>query len=148
MRSEVVEKYWKDFCDTTNNYDLKYKEAFQFGADPDGLAHLVIEGKKVATCSGFKFFEVGNEEVPKVGDYSIVLNSVDIPVAIIKATKIEILPFNEITEEFALSEGEGDYNYWWKKHEKFFKYYCDEYNVEYKEDMLVVCETFEKVFPV
>ncbi len=148
MNNDVNEKYWKDYCDLIKKYDIKYKEAFQFGVDPDWLGNLVVEGKKVATSSGFKFYEISNEEIPKVNDYSIVLNSVDMPVAIIKVTKVEVVPFNKVSEEFALSEGEGDYNYWWNAHDKFYKQSCKEYNIEYKEDMLVVCETFEKVYPV
>ncbi len=143
---ELVKKFWQEFCDSVGDTTLQYKEAFQFGVDPDKLAYLVMEGEKVATSSGFEFYGISNEEVPKVNDYSIVLNSVDIPVAIIKVTKVDIVPFNEVSEEFAISEGEGDYEFWWNAHVEFFKYMCNENNIEFREDMLVVCETFEKVY--
>ncbi len=143
-----VEKYWEDYCKLVNEPNLKYREAFQFGASPDWLADLVVEGKKVATTSGLIFYDLDDIEIPKVEEYSIVLNSKDEPVAIIKNTKVEIVPFNEVSEEFALSEGEGDFEFWWNAHVEFFESNTKEYNIEYREDMLVVCESFKKVFPL
>lgn len=44
----------------------------------------------------------------------IILNSKDEPFAIIKTVNIKIMPINEVPEEFAFAEGEGDktYQYW------------------------------------
>ncbi len=144
--NDLVSKFWQEYCDSIGDSNLQYKEAFQFGIDPDRLAYLVIDGKKVATTSGYDFYKISNEEVPKVNEYSIVLNSFDMPVAIIKVTNIDIVPLNEVSEEFAFSEGANSYEQWWDAHVEFLKYMCKANNMEFKEDMLVVCETFEKVY--
>lgn len=78
-----------------------------------------MEGKKTATTSWYIFYEIEKEALPKAGDYSIVLNSQGEPVAIIEIQSVKVLPVNEVTEEFALAEGEGGYQYWWDAH-KFF----------------------------
>ncbi len=49
--------------------------------------------------------------LPSVGDYSIILSSEDVPLAIIQTVKVEVLPMNEVSEEFAIAEGEGDRTY-------------------------------------
>ena len=82
--------------------------AWKFGADPDHLAQLVIDGVKTATCSGLIFYEIENEPLPSVGDYSIILSSKDVPLAIIETTEVKTIPMNEVPEDFAVAEGEGD----------------------------------------
>lgn len=121
--------------------------AWQFGGSPDYLAQLVIDGVKKATCSGYVFYELENEPLPTTEDYSVVLNSKDEPVAIIKTVDVQIMPMNEVPEEFAISEGEGDrtYKYWWDAHERFFTKELREIGREFSEDMLLVCERFELV---
>ncbi|QFT87986.1 ASCH domain protein [Bacillus sp. THAF10] len=102
---------------------------------------------KTATCSGHIFYEIENEPLPTVEDYSIILNSKDEPLAIIKTTEVNVLPMNEVSEEFAIAEGEGDrtYRYWKEAHEKFFTKELKDLGLEYSEDMLLVCERFELV---
>lgn len=138
--------FWKEFCDLHKIDQITYKDAFQFGADPDWLADLVLKGKKTATTSGYVFYELENEPLPQAGEYSIVLNSQDEPVAIIKIQSVEVLPMNEVIEEYALAEGVSDYAFWWDAHEKFFKNELKPYNLEFEPNMLVVCERFLKVY--
>ncbi|MER1956662.1 MAG: ASCH domain-containing protein [Solibacillus sp.] len=142
-----IETYWQQFCELEGLQDLRYTEAFQFGEKADWLASLVVEGTKTATCSSFPLYELEGEPLPKVGDYQIVLNSKDEPVAIIKTYSIEIYPFNEVPVDFALAEGEGTYDEWKDAHITFFGRILPEYQMEFTEDMLTVCDRFEKVFP-
>ncbi len=144
----AVEGFWKEYCEFSNQPTLEHKDVFQFGASPDWLAELVLEGKKVATTSALFVYDLFSIDIPQVDEYFIVLNGKDEPVAVIRNTKVEVLPFNQVSEEFALSEGEGDFEYWWNAHVEFFKKETSSNNLEFKEDMLVVCETFEKVYPI
>jgi len=134
-------QYWKNETPPTN------VTAWQFGASPNKLAQLVIDGIKTATCSSYVLYDLENEPVPKVGDYSIILNSEDNPVAIIRTSEVTITPMNEVTEEFAIAEGEGDrtYQYWWDVHEFFFRDELKQVGLEFSEDMLLVCERFELI---
>src|SRR5699024_2073235 len=102
---------------------------------------------KTATCSGYIFYELENEALPKVDDYNIILNSADEPVAITRTVDVTITPMNEVSEDFAIAEGEGDrtYQYWWKEHERFFKEELQKIGREFSEDMPLVCERFEVV---
>ena len=142
-----IQQFWNDFCIANQIEGIDYKEAFQFGDSADWLAELVIEGKKTATTSGFIFYELEKEAIPQVDEYSIVLDGQDNPVAVIQTQSVEVIPMNEVTEEFALAEGEGDYPYWWDAHEEFFTQALKEFNIEFTPNMLVVCERFKKVYP-
>ncbi|KIL51695.1 RNA-binding protein [Jeotgalibacillus alimentarius] len=145
--NEQSKKYWEVFWQNQGKAKPSSVTAWQFGAVPDQLAQLVIDGVKTATCSGLIFYELENEPLPAVDDYSIVLSSKDEPLAIIRTAQVDIMPMNEVPEEFAIAEGEGDrtYRYWKEAHERFFKKELSEVGLEYTEDMMLVCERFELV---
>jgi len=149
MINENAKVYWNEFW--KGEVVPSAVDAWQFGVEgsamADELAALVISGKKTATCSAYICYEEENESLPTVDDYSIILNSKDEPVAIIKTTDVQVMPMNEVPEAFAIAEGEGDlsYEYWWNGHKGFFTLELAEFGKEFSEDMLVVCEWFELV---
>ena len=147
MQMNQIEAYWQRFCESEGLQNIRYKEAFQFGENADWLAELVVDGVKEATCSSFPLYELEEESLPEVGDYQIVLNSHDEPVAIIQSYSIEIYPFNEVPVDFALAEGEGTYEEWKEAHVAFFSRELSKLGLEFTEEMLTVCDRFKKVFP-
>jgi len=143
--NKQAKSYWNEFWNSAKQPSLVATE--QFGFAPDELAQLIIQGKKTATCSGYDFYEWNKEPLPIVDLYTIVLNSQDEPVAIIKTIDVQVVPMNEVSVEFAVAEGEGDlsYEYWWNAHKEFFTKELAEYGKEFSEDMLLVCERFELI---
>ena len=63
-------------------------DAWAFGAEPDLLAQLVLDGVKTATASAYDLYEVDNEPLPQVGSYDVILDSHDEAVCIIEITKV------------------------------------------------------------
>lgn len=143
--NEQTEKFWDDYWAEREQSKPGKVEAFQFGADAGWLADLVVEGKKTATCSAHVFYEIEKEALPHVGQYNIVLDAKEQPAAIIRITEVSIMPMNKVPVEFALAEGEGDYNYWWNAHEQFFKSELEKLNLLYSESMQLVCERFQVI---
>lgn len=124
-------------------------EAWSYGAVADKLADLTLKGVKSATASAYPIYEYENEEIPKVGAYSIILNSKDEAVCIIETTKVELIPFKDVDENHAYQEGEGDLSlmYWREVHKEFFENELKSIEQEFDESMLVVCEKFKVVYP-
>ena len=91
-----------------------------------------------------------DEPLPAEGEYSVILDSMDNAVCVIQTTKVSVIPFNEVTEEHAFKEGEGDKSleYWREVHEKFFTECMEESGLEFTSDMKVVCEEFAVVYKV
>lgn len=115
--------------------------------DADELAGLVLKGEKVATASLHCLYEIEGESLPKVGDLSVIENWKGNAVCIIKTIAINIIPFNQVTAEFASKEGEGDKSlaYWKNAHTAAFTRQLSETNLTFSEDMPVICEEFEVV---
>ena len=139
-----AQEMWNLF---TNDESLEY-EAWAFGDDADLLADLVLKGIKTATSSNYIFYELENEELPKINEYSIILNSKDEAVCIIQTTNVYITPFNEVSEEHAYKEGERNRTLqdWIDIHKNFFGNELISIGKEFKDDMLVVCEEFQVVY--
>ncbi|MEN0642366.1 ASCH domain-containing protein [Alkalicoccobacillus gibsonii] len=142
--NELSSQYWQNYWDTGDPVG-KVVDAGQFGDQPDYLLELVINGTKTATCYGAIFYTIENKRMPQPGDYSIILNSKDEPRAIIQLTKVDMVPMNEVTEEFAVAEGDGTYENWYEIHRRFFYEKCREADIEFGETMTLVCQTFQLV---
>jgi len=146
--NEKAQQYWNEFWQGKEQPTNVKAEQFGMGDEMvDELTQLIIDGKKTATCSNYESYKQENEPIPTTGMYTIILNSKDEPVAIIKTTDVQLIPMNEVTPEFAVAEGEGDlsYQYWYDGHKHFFTIELAEYGKEFSEDMLLVCEWFEVV---
>lgn len=124
-------------------------EAWAYGADPDTLAELTRTGVKTATASAGVWYEIGEESMPRAGEYSVVLNSREEAVCVIRTTRVYTVPFDQVGVEQAWREGEGDRSlaYWRKVHEDFFRAELAEAGLEFSPAMPVVCEEFEVVYP-
>ena len=144
------ENYLKSINETVAN-SVKTYEAWAFGADAESanaLSALVLEGKKTATSSLHCLYADEGEALPEENAYSIILDGNGEAQCVIRTTQVNIMPFNEVTETFAKTEGEGDLTleYWRKVHEAFFSDALEKMDKTFNENMLVVCETFEVVY--
>ena len=139
----TAEEMWKQ-SGLAGEYD-----AWSFGDDADGLAVLVSSGIKTATCSAYDLYEAEDEDLPQAGDTSVILDSRDEAVCIIRTTKVYTVPFDKVSAEHAFREGEGDRSleYWRQVHEAFFREELSSAGLEFSGNSRVVCEEFEVVYP-
>ncbi|EDS76547.1 conserved hypothetical protein [Clostridium botulinum C str. Eklund] len=149
--NKTVEKIWRDYLKSTGedikNTEKKYS-AWSFGQDSDELLELVLKGEKTATTSLHYWYDGEEEELPKVGELSIVMDSNYIAKCIIETRKVDIIPFCNVSKEFAFKEGEGDKSleYWRRVHINFFDEELKEVGKKFIENILVVCEEFKVVY--
>ena len=143
----TAKELWNEFITKTGTADCEY-DAWAFGVDADQLAQLVVTGEKTATESAYPLYEVDGEPLPKAGEYSVILDSADNAVCIIRTEKVTVIPFNEVSADHAYKEGEGDksLDYWREVHRKIFTEWMNEARLEFTTDMEVVCEEFSVVY--
>ena len=102
---------------------------WSFDTDNDKLIKLVLEGKKVAISSLYDY-----KRLPKIGEESIIDFDNEKEACIVKTIDYKIIKFNEMTEELAKLEGEGNLSldYWKKAHLDLFKSINPDFNEEDK----------------
>lgn len=144
----TAQELWERFVSEKELENVPY-EAWAFGDSPDELARLVDAGIKTGTSSAFALYELAGEDIPKAGDYSVILNESGEAVCIVRNRAVTVLPYQEVTATHAYQEGEGDRTlaYWRRVHERFFRDELTAVGLAFSEDMLVVYEEFEKIYP-
>lgn len=144
--------FWNAFARSTGGAnEARFYEAFFFG---DGkqmaneLAGLVLRGTKRATAAALWSFEAGGKPLPQPGDLSIVTDWSGRPLCVIETQSVEVVPFSEVTAEFAATEGEGDGSllYWQQAHRAYFSRECAGAGRAFTETMPVVCERIAVVY--
>ena len=141
----TAEQLWKEYCEKKHvDVNTPY-EAWQFGAEPDRLAALVMIGAKTATASSFDLYAAEDEPVPKVGDCNVLLDTNDEALCVIRDTGTRVVPYREVSAEHAYQEGEGDrtLKYWRNVHWPFFMEEHADCGIPFTEDSPVLCEEFE-----
>jgi uncharacterized protein YhfF len=119
-------------------------ESFAFGDSPelaDELLALVLEGKKRATCwaiaEGMKGAEIGKPMV--------VLDGSGRPRGVLQTVELTQRRFDEVDEQFAFDEGEGDRSlaYWRAAHQRYFARLK-----LFHPEMMLWCERFRLVMTI
>lgn len=121
--------------------DLEALPRSAFGDSPemaDDLLNLILAGRKRATC----WSAVADAEGAKVGARWVVEDGKGRPRAILETVEIRQQRFDEVDEDFAAAEGEGDLSlvYWRNAHQGYF-----ERNGGFDPEMPLWCERFRLV---
>ena len=145
----TAEQMWREFAEANHISGGDY-EAWAFGDDADRLARLVLEGVKTATASAHPLYALEGEPLPEAGEYSVILNSREEAVCVIRTARVSIVPFQDVGAEHAFREGEGDRSlaFWRAVHERFFTQELAQAGLTFQPELPVVCEEFERVWPL
>jgi uncharacterized protein YhfF len=151
-KSDKAAALWKQFCEHNPGVDPDHNyQVWYFGDSrdlADQLCALVLQGTKTATACLVWEAERDPENAPILDGYSVVTDFDGNPKCIIRTTEIRVLPFNEVDEEFAADEGEGDQSleFWRQAHWDYFTRKCKEMGKEASTTMAVICERFKVAY--
>lgn len=149
---EHITPFWRKFVATREvDPTPRFLEAFFFDdneSSANELARLVLSGRKRATAGLLWSFQNAGVPVPEPGNLSVVTNFATEPLCVIETKRVDIVPFEEVTAEFASVEGEGDgsLEYWLRAHTSYFGRECQRIGRTPDPRMPVVCERFEVVY--
>lgn len=146
-------EFWRGACRSVPGLppDADY-QVWHFGDSETlarELAQLVLHGRKRATAGLLWDAETDPAMVPVAGGYSLVTDYAGEPLLIIRTTKVEIRPYDQVDAGFAAAEGEGDgsLEHWRAAHWEYFSRRCAALGRTPSADMPVVLERFALVHP-
>ena len=147
-----VIQIWNEF----SNQQPKYKEepiptTFHFcdnENDANECAALVVAGIKRATSTSLWWFEKNGQRLPEPGDVYVITDWSGIAKAIVQTTRVDPVPFYQVTREYARIEGEGDQSleYWRRTHWDYYTREMQPFRESPFEEMIIICEQFETVW--
>jgi len=149
-----VERYWNQFLGSTpcaEEPPRRYVESFSFGftpADASEIAQLVLNGTKTATGSVLWSYGADKKLLPVVGDIWIVTAGNDVPVCVIETTEVRIIPFDEVTADYAWDGGEDDRSLasWRAIYREYIERECRRIGMEPTTKAPLVMERFRVVY--
>ena len=109
-----VDLYWEQFLASlpaNAQPSAGYSGSDSFGFTEDDardIAALVLSGTKTATGSLLWSYEADSKRVPRAGDYWIVTKGRDDPACVVQTTEVRVIPFDQVTSDYARDGGEGD----------------------------------------
>ncbi len=147
-----IAKFWQDFCaQVGEDRSAQFFEAFHFDDNElsaNALAELVLSGVKRATAGLVWSNESKGASLPEPGTLSVVTDWGGKPVCVIETLGVEVVPFEQVSAEFAATEGEGDASleYWRRVHWASFGRACARIGREPSQIMPVACERFKVIY--
>ncbi|MFK7811676.1 MAG: ASCH domain-containing protein [Maribacter sp.] len=151
---QSVANMWNDFTEANpefRNEELPDADSFHNNeADAKRLADLIVSGKKQAGSMLYFFFKEAKADLPTIGTKSIVTNFDGKARAIIQTTKVDTIPFSQISEAYAVLDMGTDIEplkKWKKAHWDFFAPAMEQNGKKPTEEMLIVCTWFETIWP-
>ena len=119
-------------------------QTFKFGDNAmlsAELLSLVRAGKKTATCGALRDYPEGSAETPVIGRRDIALNWDNSPALVIETLEVSTCRYCDVTEDFALAEGENEtLEEWRAHHRRYFERYGG-----FDPEMELLCERFRLV---
>lgn len=125
--------------------DIKRRRFCNNQNDSNECANLVRVGRKKATSSLLDAYVLEGEAIPREGELTIVEDWDGNKVCVVKVVDVQILSLSEVSVQHAIMEGDCTLAFWREAHDSAFRSDCEEYDIEYNEERLIVFEVFEVV---
>ncbi|NRD22446.1 ASCH domain-containing protein [Winogradskyella litoriviva] len=150
---QSVTDMWQSYTSSNpefKNDDMPESSYFHNNeADANRLAELVVSGKKKAGSGLYYMYKEAKVDLPRSGTKHIITNFSGKAKAIIEIVKVDTIPFNKITKEYAsidIGTNIEPLKKWRKAHWDFFSSVFIDSNKKPTENMLVVCEWFKTIW--
>ena len=140
---DLVQEFWDGFIAAKGlDEDTDYTQMFRVGSnegESNRLLRRVLRGKKRATTCLF----TDDDILPEKGEYCIITDWDGVPRCVTKVTRVQVIPFNKITLEQALKEGEDTtLEAWRETHRAVYARNAEQLDCEFSDDSKIVYEEF------
>ena len=126
---------------------MEVKHRIQFGNTADELAEKVLIGDKIATSSLYDYYSMNLKEMIKEDEYAFILDSHGREICIIQMKRKEVVEFQNITEQFAIDEGDENLANWLKIHTGYYSLLLEKIGKRLTGETKILCEWFTVVTP-
>jgi len=151
----VITAFWEQYLASLPETEKPRTSTYDFGIfgdtedDAEACALLVKAGIKTATSALVWEYEAENQNLPVLGDISIVTGRDGVPHCIIELTECEVKPFNAVDEHFAFDYGEWHRTLasWRTGNWAYFSDVCRMLGRTPSDTMPLICQRFRVLYP-
>lgn len=150
---KTVYEMWESYTNSYPEFENKeIPETWYFHnneEDANRLAELTLNGNKKASSGLYSWYEEANADLPKAGTKHIITDFYGKAQAIIEIIKVDTIPFNKISKDYAeldMGTKMEPLKKWKNAHWNFFAKAIEQSGGKPSEEMLIVCEWFEIIW--
>lgn len=148
---DIYQDFWAAFLEQTdapeNSYCSRYTYFGTGEAESVEILEQLLRGEKTAISHCVPYYIVTRSPMPKAGDYTMVTDFYGNPCCILRCTGVVIEPVNELSEDVAKLECQGELPAWREKKAEEFQALSKRAGFHYNEGLPVLMELVEVVFP-
>ncbi len=150
-KTEATDRFWAECADQIADPPADGFYRARHFSDQQAMSVRIIDliraGEKVGTFTSPWLFEGDRNKTPVVGGYMMVTDFEGTPALIVRTTKLETVPYDEITEEHTQIDGPAvrPLDVWDRVHWAYFERNLEPKGMAPERDMPVVVEQFELV---
>lgn len=147
----TVEEFWYSFLEKSGRpKDERYAGELSLeslGFANDAQIALMLSGKKSAFFTSLATYAIDNEELPLADECYIVLDRSGAPRCVIELLSVQIVPFNEVTWDMAMLEGEdSDLKSWQEKHREYLEEEAEIVGFNFEDNIKLVFQKFHTIY--
>jgi len=151
VRADTIREFWQACLPVLQQPPADgFYRVRSIGSTPEtteAITKLILAGDKTGTFTSSWIYAGDRSITPEVGGYSVLKDSKNAPVAILKTTKLMTLPFNKITENETVLDGPRlrPLDVWRQIHLAFFTRELESQGKKFSESMPITAEQFKVV---
>lgn len=150
--TEAARAFWRDCAARIAEPADRPLRARRFGSTPEMselLLGLILAGEKTITSTSPWLYDDDLQSAPQAGHTWIVLDGSGAPAAVLRTTRVKVLPMDQVTEEDSRHEGPSvrPIEAWRRVHWNFFTRMLAPLGRSPTSDMPVTLEYFELLCP-
>ncbi len=148
---DIYQDFWAAFLEQTDTPDNSYCSRYTYFGNSEEESVEILEqlmrGEKTAISHCVPYYIVTRSPMPKAGEYTMVTDFYGNPCCILRTNEVIIEAVNEVTEELAAQECQGDLIAWRERKQEEFKALAKRPGFHYSEGLPVLMELVDVIFP-
>lgn len=144
-------EYWEKFL-KSSGLDPESKYAGVFGFEARGFCGTeriaaLLAGRKKAAFFPYSSYAIDNEVLPVSGEHYMILGANREPICVIRTSRVQVVPFDQVTMEMISNEGEdSSLEEWREKTRENLEEEGEVVGFEFSPDIKLVYMEFELVY--
>lgn len=129
-----------------------FNDAWGFGDNPElkqEMIELILNGKKRTSTNLLIESKLAGYPDSRIGAYHIILDGEDNPTAVIRTVQLTLGKLEDVSDDHAYWEGEGDRTRetYLNEHIKYYKRIGEQLGFEFNLDLELEFERFKLIYP-
>lgn len=148
---DIYQDFWAGYLEQAglpeNTYCNHYTYFGNSQEESVEILEQLLRGEKTAISHCVPYYIVTRTPMPKAGDYTMVTDFYGNPCCVLKCVDVVIDPVDQIPEDIARQECQGEFPQWLERKRAEFRASAQKAKFHYNDGLPVLMELVKVMFP-